>query len=185
MTLNLDNFLSDCKGALQETSTERAIREIVARAVSDPVAATRAFETPDQGGIDRLYVSDELTVLNVIWAPYMTMKPHNHNMWAVIGVYSGREDNIFWRSCESENGEQIEALRAKSMGPRDVQPLGRSVIHSVTNPTTKFTGAIHIYGGDFFAKERSEWDPETLTEKPYDIESNMKLFEQANAAWSD
>ena len=28
----------------------------------------------------------------------------------------------------------------------------------------RLTGAIHIYGGDFFAAERSEWDPETLKE---------------------
>jgi len=185
MTLSLDNFLSDCTAALAESSTERAIREIVARAVSEPGAIAEVLQPSDRGGIDRLHVSDELTVLNVLWAPYMTMKPHNHNMWAVIGVYSGREDNIFWRRCDAENGAGIEATRARSMGPRDVQPLGRSVIHSVTNPTTKLTGAIHIYGGDFFARERSEWDPETLTEQPYDIEANMALFERANVALSN
>jgi predicted metal-dependent enzyme (double-stranded beta helix superfamily) len=32
---------------------------------------------------------------NVVWAPKMTIMPHNHCMWAVIGVYTGREDNIF------------------------------------------------------------------------------------------
>jgi len=28
----------------------------------------------------------------------MTIMPHNHRMWAVIGIYTGREDNIFWRA---------------------------------------------------------------------------------------
>jgi hypothetical protein len=32
----------------------------------------------------------------------------------------------------------------------------------VTNPIPRLTGAIHVYAGDFFAAERSEWDPETL-----------------------
>jgi len=28
----------------------------------------------------------------------MTIMPDNHRMWAVIGIYTGREDNIFWRA---------------------------------------------------------------------------------------
>ncbi len=38
------------------------------------------------------------------------------------------------------------------------------------------------FGGDFFAQPRSEWDPETLSERPYDVTKNMRLFEEANAA---
>jgi predicted metal-dependent enzyme (double-stranded beta helix superfamily) len=132
--------------------------------------------------VQRLYVSDELTVINVIWAPRMTIMPHNHNMWAVIGVYGGREDNIFWRRLPDDAKGVIEAAGAKSLGPSDVRPLGADIIHSVTNPTMKFTGAVHVYGGDFFARERSEWDPENLEEHPYDIEKNMQLFQDANSA---
>jgi len=113
-----------------------------------------------------------------VWAPLMTLMPHNHNMWAVIGVYTGREDNIFWRRTE---GDGIEAAGASAMSVRDVHPLGKDVIHSVTNPIPRLTGAIHIYGGDFFTEQRSEWDPESLSERPYDIEKNMRLFQEANA----
>src|SRR5262249_57308575 len=61
-----------------------------------------------------------------------------------------------------------------------------NIIHSVTNPISRLTGAIHFteaisfYGGDFFAAERSEWDPETLREQPYDVEKTLRLFEEAN-----
>jgi hypothetical protein len=51
----------------------------------------------------------------------------------------------------------------------------------VTNPTGICAGAIHVYGGDFYEEHRSEWDPEDLREKDYDIEKNMRLFEEANA----
>jgi len=51
----------------------------------------------------------------------------------------------------------------------------------VTNPLSRLTGAIHVYGGDFFAVSRSEWDPENLLERRYDAERAMRLFEQANA----
>ena len=44
------------------------------------------------------------------------------------------------------------------------------------------TGAIHVYGGDFFAAERSEWDPETLLEERYNVERAMRQFEEANAS---
>jgi hypothetical protein len=43
------------------------------------------------------------------------------------------------------------------------------------------TGAIHVYGGDFFGAARSEGNPETLLKQRYDVEKNMRLFEEANA----
>ena len=111
----------------------------------------------------------------------MTIMPHNHRMWAVIGIYTGREDNIFWRRLTAAEGARIEAAGAKSLGERDAEPLGRDVIHSVTNPLPRLTGAIHVYGGDFYAAARSEWDPETLTERPHDRDRIVRLFEAANA----
>ena len=38
----------------------------------------------------------------------------------------------------------------------------------MTNPLDRLTGAIHVYGGDFFGGGRSEWDPENLLERDYD-----------------
>jgi predicted metal-dependent enzyme (double-stranded beta helix superfamily) len=110
----------------------------------------------------------------------MTIMPHNHQMWAVIGIYTGREDNVFWRRLPDGNGK-VEAAGARALCVGDAEPLGHNIIHSVTNPIPRLTGAIHVYGGDFFAAERSEWDPESLQEGRYDIAKNMKLFEDANA----
>ena len=50
----------------------------------------------------------------------------------------------------------------------------------MTNPRTRFTGAIHVYGGDFFAADRHEWDPETFEERSYDVERAMRTFAEAN-----
>jgi len=46
-----------------------------------------------------------------------------------------------------------------------------------------FTGTIHIYGGDVFGTPRSEWDPETREERPFDIECARKVFADANERW--
>jgi predicted metal-dependent enzyme (double-stranded beta helix superfamily) len=111
----------------------------------------------------------------------MPFKPHNHNMWAVIGIFVGREDNVFWRRA----GGRIEAAGARSLGVRDVTVLGPDVIHSVTNPVGKMTRAIHVYGGDFFApaRPRSEWDPETLVERPWDLADTERRFAEAEAMY--
>lgn len=180
MSFDLEELKADCQSALGENTPSQAVRDCLAEVVSDARSVTGTLGEPERGGIQKLHVSDELTILNVIWAPKMTLMPHNHNMWAVIGVYGGREDNIFWRRCKDDPKGRVEAAGAKSLGPQEVRPLGPEIIHSVTNPTAKLTGAIHIYGGDFFAMHRSEWDPETLEEHPYDVDKNLRLFEEAN-----
>ena len=55
-------------------------------------------------------------------------------MWAVIGIYSGREDNIFWRKISGSFGGKLEAAGAKALSEGDAEPLGHNIIHSVTNP---------------------------------------------------
>lgn len=178
---DIDRFVEDCRAAKQDTDSLKAVREVVARAVSDPDGIMKTLGEPQRGTVNCLYRSDDLTIINPIWAPRMTIMPHNHNMWAVIGVYTGREDNIFWRRIKDDPDGHIEAAGADSLGAGNVKPLGQNIIHSVTNPTHIFTSAIHVYGGDFYEEHRSEWDPENLTEQDYDIEKNMRLFEEANA----
>ena len=178
---DLEQFTADCRAALAADKSHKSVREVVARAVSEPAAVLKGLGEPKRSEVQKLYHSSDLTILNVIWAPRMTIMPHNHQMWAVIGIYTGREDNIFWRRVPGGQGGKVEAAGAKALCERDAEPLGGNLIHSVTNPIPRLTGAIQIYGGDFFGVERSEWDPETLQEGRYDVAKNMRLFEEANA----
>lgn len=175
-----DRFVSDCQSALKDAHPERAVREVVARAVEDPAAVLKALGEPEQGGVQLIHKAPDLTIINVIWSKYMTILPHNHEMWAVIGIYTGREDNIFWRRIKDEQGGRIEAAGAKALGAKDAVPLGKDIIHSVTNPIPRLSGAIHVYGGDFFGVERSEWNPETLLERPYDMAKNLRILAGTN-----
>jgi predicted metal-dependent enzyme (double-stranded beta helix superfamily) len=124
----------------------------------------------------RLHVSPELTILKVVWAPGMSFGPHDHRTWAAIGIYTGGEDNAFYR----RNGDTLAESGGKSLRPRDVVLLGDNVVHAVTNPTAEFAGAIHIYGGDFFAIPRSEWRGQPYREQPYDVDYVLDYFEAAN-----
>ncbi len=168
-------FIEDCRQAVPDG--QKAVREVLARALSDPGAIFAELGEPQHAGIYALHRSDDLTVINFVWAPCMSLIPHNHQMYAVIGIYTGREDNVFWRRTESS----IEAAGAKSLGVGDIATLGRDIIHSVVNPIGKMTCALHVYGGDFFApaKPRSQWDHESLEERPWDVEAVKGIFRDA------
>jgi predicted metal-dependent enzyme (double-stranded beta helix superfamily) len=179
---DIERFIFDCKDALRQDRSQSVVRDVVAQAVSGPATVLKAFGEPQRGEVQTLYRADDLTILNVIWAPWMTLLPHNHQMWAVIGIYTGREDNIFWRRVQDGKGVKVEAAGAKALGVKDAVPLGHDIIHSVTNPIPRLTGAIHVYGGDFFGPVgRSEWDAETLLEQSCDGARMARRFEEANA----
>ncbi len=172
---DLHTFISDCRSAVAEDETHKTAMEVVESAFHNPAAILKTLGEPTGPTIDALYRSDNLTILNIVWGPHQTLMPHNHEMWAIIGIYTGREDNIFWRRVK-EDPSRVEAAGAKTLLTGDVAPLGKDVIHSVTNPLSRLTGAIHVYGGDFFAEPRSEWDEETLSERPYDISRLQAAF---------
>ena len=176
---NLDNFIESCESAVTNNETHLEIKEIVEKAVSDPESLMKAVGEPSKTGASPVFSSSKLTIVNVVWAPWVTIYPHNHNIWAVIGIYSGREDNIFWRRISEDKQGRIEAAGARSLCLGDVTPLGPHIIHSVNNPIPRNSGAIHIYGGDFFHVEnRSEWNPEDLTEHEYNAENVKNVLER-------
>jgi predicted metal-dependent enzyme (double-stranded beta helix superfamily) len=126
----LDEFIADLRAALAERSRQ-ALKEVVARAVSDPAPLLRRIGEPDQAAVRVLYRGADLTVLNVIGAPKQVTLPHDHRMSAVIGMYGGREDNMFWRRVSNPTKFQIEPTGGQALGHGDVTLLGRDVIHSV------------------------------------------------------
>src|SRR5262245_32321640 len=179
MLFTVDCFIGLCQKAVAAADAEKNVRELVAESISNPERVIAELPKSEHAGFDVLHRAPNLTILNFSWAPWMCFKPHNHCMWSVVGIFSGREDNVFWR--RSANG--IEAASAKSLGVREVAILGTDIIHSVVNPIGKMTRAIHVYGGDFFAppRPRSEWDPESLVERPWDMDDTRRLFAEAQS----
>jgi predicted metal-dependent enzyme (double-stranded beta helix superfamily) len=174
---DLDTFVASCREALAEPEPLPAVRETLAQALQGPTEVA-AVLGKSSGGLEVLFNSADLTVLNVVWAPHMSLYPHDHRMWAVIGIYGGAEDNTLFRRTP----QGIVRSGGKELRERDVFSLGGDAIHSVDNPTGRFTGAIHVYGGDFVNQPRSQWDPDSLVEQPYDMEQVRRVFAEANAA---
>ncbi len=175
--MDLDRFVADCVAANKESDPQAAVKEVLARAISAPGAVLAALGEPGKAGINPLHRSQTLTIFAATWTPQMNLVPHNHLMWALIGIYTGREDNILWRRTSGS----IEAYGAKALFEGDLAVLPADVIHSVTNPLPRFTGGIHVYGGDFFEMRRSQWDAETRREGPSDGSAIREMFERENA----
>jgi predicted metal-dependent enzyme (double-stranded beta helix superfamily) len=120
---DLEHFISECPTALAADPSHRLVREAVARAVVEPAPVLKVLGEPRRAQVQKLYHASDLTILNVIWGPMMTVAPHDHRMWAVIGIYAGREDNIFWHRLPEGNG-RVEAVGARALCGGDAEPLG-------------------------------------------------------------
>ena len=62
-----DRFTQDCLDAIKETDSHLAVKELIERACSDPADLLRGLGEPTKAGPDKIYVSDELTILNLVW----------------------------------------------------------------------------------------------------------------------
>jgi predicted metal-dependent enzyme (double-stranded beta helix superfamily) len=172
----VDQFVADCVVAATEPEPRLAIREVMRKAFERPGVIRDALPA-SRAELVVLHRSPNLTVVNAVWAPGMRIRPHNHLMWAAIGLYAGQEDNLFYRRTETS----VTTSGCRQLHEGDVALLGDDTIHSVHNPRSRLTGAIHVYGGDLVGRpDRSEWDGDQ--EVPFDFDAARQRFEDANAA---
>ena len=165
---DLEQFIGECRH-LAARDEPRRILDLMREAVGDPEALKREITPLDAkvGVLDAppLYRSHELTVLNVTLRPGVLSIPHDHRMWAVIGIYEGQENNTFYR----RSGPGLETVNTRELRAGQAMLLGADVVHAIENPLPAQTLGLHVYGGDLFAAERSMWSPHTGEEHAYDI----------------
>ena len=112
---DINQFVEDCKGR-----SAGAVKELLEDALRDPDSIKQALAGMEQeigqGSIGdmALYKSPELTVLKAAVPAEFKSPPHDHHMWAVIGVYEGQENNTFYRRGSNGAG----ALRPPADGQR-------------------------------------------------------------------
>ena len=173
-----DQFVADCLAAVHSGDrAHKQVKELVERAVSNPSGISAEVGDITHGAMKTIWHrSDELTVHHIVWPPEVELFPHDHNMWAVIGIYGGREDNQFYRRIE---GGRIEPHTGKTITEQEVIALGSDVVHSVANPTKQWTAALHVYGADFYSTPRTMWNGDTF--EPVALDTSL-LEEVLSAA---
>ena len=125
---DLDQFIADCREAVAADPSHKLAREIVARAVADPTAVIKGLGEPKLGHVDTLYRGEDVTILNVVWGPLMTIMPHEHRMWAVIGIYAGAEDNMYWRRIGEPGRSKVGCLFSFREYPAKTRPGKRRLL---------------------------------------------------------
>ena len=159
--ISQEDFVSRCRAALSESQPALAVKDVVEQAVTDGIDGLS-----DKPGIRVLSCDEALTVAHVV-VPSGQPKslPHDHRMWAVIGICEGKEDNEFFRRA----GLSLEASGGRQVPAGEVVMLGQEVIHRIQNPLTHGSlSALHVYGGDLPSTSRSMWTGPEWTEEPYD-----------------
>ena len=176
---SVDQFVADCLDALHRERSHggAAVKEVLEGAVSNPNAIEAAIGSPqDLPVFSSWFNSEELTVLHVVWPPAVDLMAHDHKMWAAIGLYGGREDNRFFRRLP-EGGLEARNLRTLSGG--DAILLGDDTVHAVANPSRQWTGAIHVYGGDYFRSGRRMWPDPNCPPIEFDAAELMSVLDDA------
>lgn len=173
-----DQFVADCLAAVRSGDrAQKQVKELVEKAVSNPSGIAADVGDVKHGAMSTIWHrSDEMTILHIVWPPEVELFPHDHNMWAVIGIYGGREDNQFYRRIE---GGRIEPHTGKTISQQEVVGLGSDVVHSVTNPTKEWTAALHVYEKDFYTTPRTMWSGETLEPLALDTDLLEKILSAA------
>jgi hypothetical protein len=165
---DLEAFVEACRRLVLQPHAPRLALELMREALADR-AAVAAGVTPLEGRANALdaplFRSPELTILNATLRPGFVSIPHDHGMWAVIGIYEGEEANTFYRRAV----DGIEPSNQRTIHAGEAIILGEEVIHAIENPLPTPTLGLHVYGGDLVAARRSMWGPDGGREHPYDI----------------
>jgi predicted metal-dependent enzyme (double-stranded beta helix superfamily) len=162
----LERVVADCRAAAQLPSAQDdviGILDSAARdsAVGEAIAALTDFQSLEDLAIHR---SDKLTVLAGSLPPGFRAAPHNHNIWSVVAVCGGQEDNRFFE----RDGDGLRQVGEASIIAPGVLANDPEVIHAIGNPLEVPLLALHAYGGDLFSTPRSNWDPDTHREIPFE-----------------
>src|SRR5260221_6791008 len=128
---DIDRFAADCRAALAECGSD-AIREVVRRAVSEPGEIIAALGEQTSAFADILVRAPDLTILNVVWGSRQWTLPHNHGHRAVIGMYGGAEDNIYWRRLPEDTKGRVDAAGAGSLRHGEAAVPGPDINQFVT-----------------------------------------------------
>jgi len=177
-TFDRGQFIDECLRAVRGPSPQADIHQIVKRAVSDPPVLEAFLGTKLGRDVGILHHSPELTIQHVVLPPGFRTGIHDHLVWAVIGTWSGFEDNTEYHRTDS-GLSQGDTTRC---GPGDVINLAHDIVHEVAAPPDLPSRALHIYGGALFDQPRHQWDGDPPIGRPADDAGFAQYIEALSAA---
>jgi predicted metal-dependent enzyme (double-stranded beta helix superfamily) len=164
----IDRFVEQCRDALGSNDPAATVAETLRDALQDPrgvADALKAWRDKGGGEYGAIHRAEDLTILHASVPPGVESPPHEHTMWAVIGVFEGQEDNTFYRL----GNRGIEEVGRASISAGDARVLPDDTIHRIANRQATQLQAIHVYGGDLLGTDRRMWDDATGAPRRFDF----------------
>ena len=126
--MDITELIDACREAAGRDTPTRDVSELVAAFVHQP-NLSRLLGDGDRSTYEALYRGEDILVLHGVVPPTPApVAPHDHRMWAVIGVYQGLERNELFVRAESGGLESVDSF---TVGTGDVRILDPATIHSV------------------------------------------------------
>jgi predicted metal-dependent enzyme (double-stranded beta helix superfamily) len=181
-TYTLARFVGDLRRVTQDGGSEKELiaraRPLVRRfAGSDSWRDPHQYEVNREQGFAAHLLHEEpdhsLAVFAVSWLPGRGTPPHDHGVWAIVVGVDGPETNAFWERTDDRSRAghaELRKIGEKVFQPGDVIAMPTGTIHSVSNNSDEVTLSLHVYGKHINFTERSQFDPDAHTEKPFKID---------------
>jgi predicted metal-dependent enzyme (double-stranded beta helix superfamily) len=171
--MDISELIDACREVSGGDTPTEDVSELVGTFLHQP-DLTGLVGAGDRSTYEALYRGEDILVLHGVVPPTPApVAPHDHRMWAVIGVYQGLEHNQLFARTE---GGGLEPVDRFTVAAGEVRTLDPSTIHSVQARGDQYLGAIHVYGGDLFGTPRSTWVDDV--ECPMDESALPAFFER-------
>jgi len=146
------------------------IAERMRKLVTDPSIRNWQEEPPTgnvhSGQQSRPLYQDEsgLTLMHARFGPEAMTPIHNHNSWAIIGVYRGQDLYQKWRRIDTGNGAgkaQVELIEEYVLKPGDVAivPAPPQDIHAQQGFANEAAYELVLFGSNPAGQPRLYFDP--------------------------
>jgi len=178
---DIDEFVRECLEAWEGEGVD-AVKDVLDRTLGRGCTPVReCFGDPHEAHLQVLYPGPELVIENMVWAPGMSYPAHNHNTPVLTGVYAGLEVNDFYHQIGTHSGDRLQKTGTVAINEGEAVLMAHDAIHRIANPSRRvFTGAFHIYMGDYLHSSRSIWHPDEASEKPASFALTKDIFAAAN-----
>lgn len=142
------------------------------------MASAFPLPLPDDDDDGVLYQAANLLVAVPFFPRSYSTGIHNHTVPAVIGVWSGYEDNHLFERV----GRGLRPVKVQRVEAGQVLVLSGDAIHDVRTPNATHSAALHVYLGDITATQRSYWSDTDSNPVPFDGEEHERLWKKAAGA---
>ncbi len=176
---DLAQYVEDLRRITREGTDDKNIVKFVAP-LAQKFAATLGlikdafYECDEEQGFAFHLLHEEEDHSNAVfvlaWLPDRGTPAHNHKTWGVVVGVEGEERETWWRRIDGGTKPgyaELERQTENTVRPGQVSCVLPEDIHTVWNYTDEVSLSLHTYGKHINFTSRSEFDPESKTEKQF------------------